>query len=64
MVQVIITQVLFLYGLSQNLDLPNCGRLASAVASAVVGQFGPRLSIAEYQTIKKTHRIIDINQSS
>lgn len=43
----------FLYGLSQNLDLPNCGRLASAVAAAVVGQFGPRLSIEEYQTIKK-----------
>ncbi|OAV09857.1 adenosine kinase [Moraxella catarrhalis] len=43
----------FLYGLSQNLDLPDCGRLAAAVAAAVVGQFGPRLSIEEYQTIKK-----------
>lgn len=42
----------FLYGLSQGLDLPSCGRLAAAVASAVVSQFGPRLLVKDYQAIK------------
>ncbi|MFC0821070.1 adenosine kinase [Moraxella marmotae] len=42
----------FLYGLSQGLDLPSCGKLAAAVASAIVSQFGPRLTVADYQAIK------------
>lgn len=44
----------FLYGLSQNLDLPSCGQLAAAIASRVVGQFGPRLMVQDYQDIKQT----------
>lgn len=47
----------FLYGLSQSgekgFDLEKCGKLASAVASQVVQQFGARLSVAEYQAIAK-----------
>lgn len=42
----------FLYGLSQGLELPVCGKLAAEVAAAIVSQFGPRLSVAEYQAIK------------
>ena len=42
----------FLYGLSQGLELPVCGKLAAEVAAAIVSQFGPRLSVADYQAIK------------
>lgn len=42
----------FLYGLTQGLGLPECGKLAAAVAGRIVAQFGPRLSVAEYQAIK------------
>ena len=39
----------FLYALSQNHSLAQCGQLAGTVASQVVQQFGPRLSVAQYQ---------------
>lgn len=41
----------FLYGLSQNFTLSDCGFLASAVASRVVAQYGPRLPRADYSQI-------------
>ena len=43
----------FLYALSQQYSLPECGRLASAVAAQVIQQFGPRLTSKEYQDIAK-----------
>ncbi|OOR90854.1 adenosine kinase [Moraxella caviae] len=42
----------FLYALSQGHALDECGKLAGAVASRVVAQFGARLTKAEYQEIK------------
>ena len=39
----------FLYALSQNHSLTKCGQLAGKVASQVVQQFGPRLSVKQYQ---------------
>lgn len=41
----------FLYALSQNHSLAQCGQLAGTVASQVVQQFGPRLSVAQYQQL-------------
>lgn len=43
----------FLYGLTQSYDLTDCGRLASAVAGAVVQQYGARLEKGQYQAIRK-----------
>lgn len=39
----------FLYALSQNHSLTECGQLAGRVASQVVQQFGPRLTFEQYQ---------------
>lgn len=41
----------FLYALSQQYTLPECGRLASEVASQVIQQFGPRLASQDYRDI-------------
>jgi sugar/nucleoside kinase (ribokinase family) len=41
----------FLYGLSRGFTLSDCGYLASAVSSTVVGQFGARLRHAQYGEI-------------
>lgn len=41
----------FLYGLNQSLSLQQCGKLASATASQVVSQYGPRLSLSQYQAV-------------
>ena len=41
----------FLYGLNKGYTLENCGKLAAATASKVVSQYGPRLSIEQYQAI-------------
>lgn len=41
----------YLYGMSRGFDLQACGNLAAATASAVVSQYGPRLSVAKYQAI-------------
>ncbi|WP_201586686.1 adenosine kinase [Psychrobacter jeotgali] len=43
----------FLYALSQQYSLPECGRLAGEIASQVVQQFGPRLEPQEYQDIAR-----------
>ena len=43
----------FLYGLSQNWPLADCGRLASRIAAQVVSQFGPRLKTEQYQQLLK-----------
>ena len=43
----------FLYALSQQYSLPECGRLASAVAAQVIQQLGPRLASEDYQNITK-----------
>ena len=41
----------FLYALSQQYSLPECGRLASEVSAQIIQQFGPRLNSKEYKTI-------------
>ena len=41
----------FLFGLSQAMSLTDCGFLASALAAAVVGQYGPRLPRQRYAEI-------------
>ena len=43
----------FLYGLSQDWSLSDCGNLASKVAAQVVSQFGPRLATQQYQLLLK-----------
>lgn len=43
----------FLYALSQNHSLTQCGELAGKVASQVVQQFGPRLTVSQYQALAK-----------
>ena len=43
----------FLYALSQQYSLAECGRLASAVAAQVIQQFGPRLASEDYQDVAK-----------
>ena len=46
----------FLYALSQQHTLPECGRLAGAIAAQVIQQFGPRLDSEHYQDI--AHRVL------
>ena len=41
----------FLYALSQQYSLPECGCLASAVSAQIIQQFGPRLASKDYQDI-------------
>jgi len=41
----------FLYGLSQDWSLADCGRLAARIAAQVVSQFGPRLTTQQYQDL-------------
>lgn len=41
----------FLYALNNGDTLENCGQLAAATASKVVSQYGPRLSVEQYQAI-------------
>lgn len=41
----------FLYALSQQYSLAECGRLAGEVAAQVIQQFGPRLNSQEYKDI-------------
>ena len=43
----------FLYALAQHYTLPECGRLASEVASQVIQQMGPRLEARQYQDISR-----------
>lgn len=43
----------FLYALSQQYSLPECGRLASEISAQVVQQFGPRLEPKVYQDIAR-----------
>lgn len=43
----------FLYALSQQYSLPECGRLASEVSAQVIQQFGPRLKSQHYKDIAK-----------
>jgi len=43
----------FLYALSQQYTLPECGHLASEVAAQVIQQFGPRLMPQDYKEIAK-----------
>jgi sugar/nucleoside kinase (ribokinase family) len=41
----------FLYALSQQYSLPECGRLASEISAHVIQQFGPRLASQDYRDI-------------
>ncbi|WP_114701837.1 adenosine kinase [Psychrobacter proteolyticus] len=41
----------FLYALSQQYSLPECGRLASEISAQVIQQFGPRLASQDYRDI-------------
>jgi len=41
----------FLYALSQQFSLPECGRLASEISAQVIQQFGPRLTSQDYRDI-------------
>jgi len=41
----------FLYALSQQYSLPECGRLASEISAQVIQQFGPRLASQNYRDI-------------
>ncbi len=41
----------FLYALSQQYSLPECGRLASEISAQVIQQFGPRLVSQDYRDI-------------
>ena len=41
----------FLYALSQQYSLPECGRLASEVSAQIIQQFGPRLMPQDYKEI-------------
>ena len=41
----------FLYALSQQYSLPECGRLASEVSAQIIQQFGPRLASQDYRDI-------------
>lgn len=41
----------FLYALSQQYELAQCGKLAGEVASQIIQQFGPRLQASLYQDI-------------
>jgi len=44
----------FLYALSQQYSLPECGRLASEVSAQVIQQFGPRLESQDYRDIAQS----------
>lgn len=44
----------FMYALSNQYNLADAGKLAAHVAGQVVAQFGPRLPVAQYQTILQT----------
>ncbi|WP_367109696.1 adenosine kinase [uncultured Psychrobacter sp.] len=48
----------FLYALSQQYSLPECGRLAGEVSAQVIQQFGPRLSSQDYKDI--AHRVLTV----
>jgi len=41
----------FLYGISHGMDHPTAGLLACTASAAVVGQYGPRLPLAQYKGI-------------
>ncbi len=41
----------FMYGLTQGLNFEQAGNLASKAASIIVSQFGPRLTLAQYQSL-------------
>lgn len=43
----------FLYALTQQHTLPECGRLASEIAAQVIQQFGPRLASQDYKDIAR-----------
>lgn len=43
----------FLYALSERYDIETCGKLATAVAGRVVGEFGARLTAEDYRAIKE-----------
>ncbi len=45
----------FLYGLSQQWRLADCGRLASRTSAQVVSQFGPRLRQEQYRELLQEH---------
>ena len=46
----------YLYGMSRGFDLAACGKLAAATASKVVSQYGPRLTVADYQAILQQYQ--------
>ncbi|XID74048.1 adenosine kinase [Alkanindiges sp. WGS2144] len=46
----------FLYGLNEGYHLEQCGKLAAATASTVVSQYGPRLSVEQYQSILQQYQ--------
>lgn len=43
----------FLYALTQQYTLPECGRLASEVSAQIIQQFGPRLDSQDYRDIAR-----------
>lgn len=47
----------FLYGLNQDYPLAESGKLAAHIAAQVVSQYGPRLAVAQYQTILQNMQV-------
>lgn len=45
----------FMYAITHGYDAPAAGKLASAVSSSVVGQYGPRLEAQQYEALKAAH---------
>jgi fructokinase len=43
----------FLYGITNGLDFPTAGKLASLAAATVVSDYGPRLTLAQQQHVKQ-----------
>jgi sugar/nucleoside kinase (ribokinase family) len=41
----------FMYGLTRGMSFEQAGKLASKASSQIVGQFGPRLKLAQYQAL-------------
>ena len=41
----------FMYGLTHGLNFEESGKLASKASSLIVSQFGPRLKLAQYQSL-------------
>jgi sugar/nucleoside kinase (ribokinase family) len=41
----------FMYGLSKGMSFEQAGSLASKASSQIVSQFGPRLKLAQYQSL-------------